>query len=71
MFNNDFKFKMYEQIMDIMVIIWYQILFQKEKELIIYGINEDCLNYFEYIFDIIFNFSNDVIIVGYFKLVLE
>lgn len=54
-----------------MVIIWYQILFQKEKELIIYGINEDCLNYFEYIFDIIFNFSNDVIIVGYFKLVLE
>lgn len=71
MFNNDFKFKMYEQIMDIMVIIWYQILFWKEKELIIYGINEDCLNYFEYIFDIIFNFSNDVIIVGYFKLVLE
>lgn len=71
MFNIDFKFKMYEQIMDIMVIIWYQILFQKEKELIIYGINEDCLNYFEYIFDIIFNFSNDVIIVGYFKLVLE
>lgn len=28
-------------------------------------------NYFEYISDIISNLSNDVIIVGYFKLVLE
>lgn len=72
MFNNNFEFKVHEQLSDNngnYLVLDISIEGKKITLLTIYGPNEDCPKFYENISDIISNLSNDVITVGDFNLV--
>lgn len=74
MFNNNFEFKVHEQISDKIgnyLVLDISIVGKRLTLLTIYGPNEDCQKVYKNISDIISNLSNDVIMVGDFNLVLD
>lgn len=74
MFNNNFEFKVHEQISDKIgnyLVLDISIVGKRITLLTIYGPNEDCQKVYKNISDIISNLSNDVIMVGDFNLVLD
>lgn len=74
MFNNNFEFKVHEQISDNngnYLVLDITIEGKRITLLTIYGPNEDCPKFYENISDIISNLSNDVIMVGDFNLILD
>lgn len=74
MFNNNFEFKVHEQILDKIgnyLVLDISIVGKRITLLTIYGPNEDCQKVYKNISDTISNLSNDVIMVGDFNLVLD
>lgn len=70
MFNNNFEFKVHEQISDNngnYMVLDISIEGKRITLLTIYGPNEDCPKCYKNISDIISNLSNDVIMVGDFQ----
>lgn len=70
MFNNNFEFKVHEQISDNngnYMVLDISIEGKRITLLTIYGPNEDCPKFYKNISDIISNLSNDVIMVGDFQ----